>query len=100
MDDGSKAVELTYTEWLRSTQFAQTYLHQEIEAGLNTVLSEGLRPLSHNRYLSLRLTSSKGAARPFANHDIDRAPRSTLPYPREFSNCSCPAKITTPMTII
>ncbi|KAE9365629.1 alpha/beta-hydrolase [Stipitochalara longipes BDJ] len=45
-DDGSRAVELTYTEWFRNTQFAQTYRTQEIEAGLNTVLLAGANPLS------------------------------------------------------
>jgi predicted dienelactone hydrolase len=45
-DDGSRAVELTYTEWFRSTQFAQTYRTQEIEAGLNSVLLQSLSPLS------------------------------------------------------
>jgi pimeloyl-ACP methyl ester carboxylesterase len=45
-DDGSRAVELTYTEWFRSTQFAQTYRIQEIEARLNSVLLQSLSPLS------------------------------------------------------
>jgi predicted dienelactone hydrolase len=45
-NDGSKAVELTYTEWFRNTQLGQTYRTQEIEAGLNTVLLAGFNPLS------------------------------------------------------
>jgi predicted dienelactone hydrolase len=45
-DNGSAAVELTYTEWFRTTQLAQIYRAQEIESGLNTVLLESLRPLS------------------------------------------------------
>ncbi|KUJ06849.1 alpha/beta-hydrolase [Mollisia scopiformis] len=37
-DQGSDAVEVTYTEWFRSTQFALTYRAQEIKAGLLTAL--------------------------------------------------------------
>ncbi|KAF4627572.1 hypothetical protein G7Y89_g10582 [Cudoniella acicularis] len=46
-DQGSAAVEVTYTEWFRATEFALTYRAQEIRAALDSVLLESsLNPSS------------------------------------------------------